>query len=70
MMNKMQAKDLEKQVDEEVRNMEELPEYRKFSNFLDSHGLQVVRRFGVLNARVLLLLQDQIAVMEEQLKNS
>lgn len=43
--------------------------YRGFSAFLASdNDFLIFRRFGSLNARLLLFLQDQIAVLEEKLE--
>lgn len=43
--------------------------YRRFSQFLASGtDFLVIRRFDVLNAWVLLWLQDQLAVLEENLE--
>jgi hypothetical protein len=43
--------------------------YRRFSQFLASDtDFLVIRRFDVLNARVLLWLQDQLCVLEENLE--
>jgi hypothetical protein len=42
--------------------------YRGFSAFIASdNDFLIFRRFGSLNARLLLYLQDQIAVLEEKL---
>lgn len=42
--------------------------YRGFSALLGSdNDFMIFRRFGALNARILLLLQDEIAVLEQQL---
>ncbi len=44
--------------------------YRGYSDFISSENdFYIIRRFGALNARVTLALQDQVSVMEEQLKN-
>jgi hypothetical protein len=43
--------------------------YKKYSWFLASDDdFLIFRRFGTLNARVLLLLQDELTVAEEKLK--
>ena len=43
--------------------------YRGFSAFLASDDdFLIFRRFGALNARLLLYLQDEIVVLEEQLQ--
>lgn len=43
--------------------------YRGFSTFLDSdNNFLVFRKFGTLNSRLLLCLQDKIAVAEKELE--
>lgn len=43
--------------------------YRGFSAFLASdNDFLIFRRFGTLTARILLLLQDEITVLEEELE--
>jgi hypothetical protein len=43
--------------------------YRGFSAFLASdNDFLIFRRFGAINARLLLYLQDEIAVLEEELE--
>ncbi|KAE9364244.1 hypothetical protein N431DRAFT_421114 [Stipitochalara longipes BDJ] len=43
--------------------------YKKYTWFLDSDdNFLVFRRFGALNARILLALQDDLCVLEERLK--
>lgn len=42
--------------------------YRAYSHLLNSHdNFLVFRRFGVLNARLMLALQDHIVILEEKL---
>jgi hypothetical protein len=58
--------------DEEKRRLEALPwkhaGYRVFSRWMASDpAFFIVRRFGALNARVILCLQDEIAKHEEEL---
>jgi hypothetical protein len=44
--------------------------YRQYSEFLSSdEDLLIVRRFGVLNARVLLSLQDRVSELEDELED-
>lgn len=44
--------------------------YRGYANFISSENdFYIVRRFGALNVRVVLALQDQVSVLEEQLKD-
>lgn len=44
--------------------------YRGFSAFLDSdNDFLIFRRFGSVNTRLLLYLQDQIAVLETELED-
>jgi hypothetical protein len=43
--------------------------YRRFSQFLASDtDFLIIRRFDILNARVLLWLQDQLSVLETELE--
>ncbi|KAI0545138.1 hypothetical protein F4679DRAFT_562196 [Xylaria curta] len=44
--------------------------YRRYAEFISSDSdLLIFRRFGILNARVGLFLQDKISVMEQKLTN-
>lgn len=44
--------------------------YRGFTTFLDSDdNFLVFRRYGILNTRILLYLQDKIAVAEKELED-